>query len=405
MPKIRSLESLNGNGKRVLVRCDLNVPIDVQGNILDRERFRVLKPTIDTLCLQRAKIILLSHFGQPKPLDVTDQKFSLKRLISPLQETLQRPCHFIPRIVGNEVEHAIHNMPFGEVMVLENVRFHPGEEHNDPVFAQQLAKLCDVYVNEAFSCSHRKHASIEAITHFLPSYAGIYFSQEVEAVHALLKAPTHPILGILGGSKISTKLPLLRHLLATWDKVFVAGGIAHTFWLAQEYNIGTSLSEPNYVNEARNLLAVSREKLTLPIDVCVLNPNNDIRRCPIQDVRHDECILDIGDKTIEYMTPIFQQAQCIFWNGPLGKFEVNPFHQGTVSLVKSLHSCLRAGIKVVVGGGETIAALHQAQNILKDSVPFTHLSTAGGAFLKALEGAPLPGVRALEKQRYSTPEL
>ncbi len=383
-------------GKRIIVRVDLNVPVQ-DGKILDYTRIERILPDIRLLLSCQAKVILISHFGRPRGRFVDD--LSLEFLAKILTQKLRQPVCFSSNCIGETAQQAVHNMEWGDILLLENLRFHAGEETNDLEFAQSLAALGDLYVNDAFSVSHRAHASVEAITRYLPAYAGGAFSKEVHALTAATETPKHPVIGIVGGSKISTKIAVLRNLIEKLDVLVLGGGIAHTFLQAEGFNIGRSICEPDQLDVARETIARAKEKritIYLPEDAIVVDDFETFSGNKVRDIdaiQSNEIILDIGHKTIEKITYFLNQCATVLWNGPLGLFEHSPYDQGTLSVARVVAQLTTAGkIFSVAGGGETVAALNRAQCADK----LSYVSTAGGAFLEFLEGKCLPGVMALE---------
>jgi len=385
------------HGKTALVRVDFNVPMQ-EGRVSDDTRLRAALPTIDRLCKAGAKVALLAHFERPKGKRVPEM--SLKPVVGPLSALLGRPVAFADDCVGEPAEAAVSALPPGGVLLLENVRFHPGEEKNDPEFAAQLAKLGDLYVNDAFSAAHRAHASTEAIAQRLPAYAGESMRRELEALDKALGSPERPVLGIVGGSKVSTKLDLLKNLVAKLDRLAIGGGMANTFLYAQGVNVGGSLCETDLADTAREIMAEARDKgceLLLPVDVVVaaeVKPGAAAETRSLGAVGPDEKILDAGPATAARLIEAMEISRTLIWNGPLGVFEVPPFDKATVEAARA--AARLAGEKrliAVAGGGDTVAALNQAGVV--DS--FTFVSTAGGAFLEWMEGKELPGVEALRR--------
>jgi phosphoglycerate kinase len=390
----RTLDQADVKGKRVLVRVDLNVPMEA-GRITDNMRIRAAIPTIAAIIEKGGKAILLSHFGRPKG---RDQSQSLKPVAPALAGLLGRPVAFAKDCVGPEAEKAVAAMKAGEVLLLENTRFHEGEEKNSPDFVAALAKLGDIYVNDAFSSAHRAHASTEGLAHKLPAYAGRSMQAELDALTRALASPVKPIAAIVGGAKISSKLALLSNLLTKVDLLVIGGAMANTFLAAQGKNIGKSRSEPNLIETARKILIDAKAKgcdIVLPVDAAVarkLEPNAQSRAVMIDAVGPDEMILDIGLQSIALIAARLNNMRTIVWNGPMGAFEVSPFDAGTVTLAREVAKLTGQGLVLsFAGGGDTLAALHHAGVVDQ----FSYVSTAGGAFLEWLEGKPLPGVEAL----------
>jgi phosphoglycerate kinase len=379
-----------------LVRVDFNVPM-ADGQVTDDTRLRAALPTIQALRKKNCKVALLAHFDRPKGKVVPEM--SLKPVAEPLAKLLGSPVAFADDCVGDAAKAAIAALPAGGVVLLENTRFHAGEETNDPELAKQMAALGDIYVNDAFSAAHRAHASTEGIAHLLPAYAGKQMERELDHLDAALGNPKRPVLGIVGGAKVSTKLDLLQNLIAKLDKLAIGGGMANTFLFAQGHNIGASLAEKDMADTARQIIAAAKGKceLLLPLDVVVareVRPQADARMCGLKDIADDEKILDVGEKTIRHLREAMKRSQTLIWNGPLGVFEVPPFDQGTVLAAQSAAELAKAGkLVAVAGGGDTVAALNHAGV----AVDFTFVSTAGGAFLEWMEGKALPGVEALKR--------
>ena len=383
-------------GKTALVRVDFNVPME-GGKVTDDTRLRVALPTIQRLRDAGARVALLAHFDRPKGERVPSM--SLQPVVDDLERLLGAPVRFADDCVGDEARAVIADVDPGGVVLLENVRFHKGEEKNDPAFAGQLADLGDLYVNDAFSAAHRAHASTEGLARLLPAYAGESMRRELEALDAALGNPRKPVLGIVGGSKVSTKLDLLKNLVGKLDRLAIGGGMANTFLHAQGVDIGGSLAEKDMADTARDILAEAEARgceILLPIDVVIateVKPGAEIRtvlaREPIGDA---EKILDAGPLTVEKLIKAMALSKTLIWNGPLGVFEVPPFDAATVKAARAAAELAKAGALVAVaGGGDTVAALNHAG--VSDNMTF--VSTAGGAFLEWMEGKALPGVEAL----------
>jgi phosphoglycerate kinase len=386
------------SGKTALVRVDFNVPMQ-DGAVSDDTRLRAALPTIRALQAKGMKIGLLAHFDRPKGKVVPEM--SLKQILPDLAQVLGNVdgLVFVNDCVGDGVSGALSALPPGGVVLLENVRFHPGEERNDPAFATQLAEHFDIYVNDAFSAAHRAHASTEGIAHILPAYAGKQMERELDALEAALGTPKRPVLGIVGGAKVSTKLELLQNLIAKLDKLAIGGGMANTFLYAQGVEIGGSLAEKDMAETARAILAAAKGKceILLPVDVVVakeVKPHADARICGLDDIGADDKILDAGEKTVGKLREAMKHSHTLIWNGPLGVFEVPPFDQATVIAAQEAAELAKSGkLVAVAGGGDTVAALNHA-GVAGD---FTFVSTAGGAFLEWMEGKALPGVEALKR--------
>ena len=386
------------SGKRVLVRVDLNVPFH-EGAISDDTRLRAAVPTIAELSDKGAIVLLLSHFGRPKGQSRPDMSLAL--LVRPLAELTGRPVRFIEDCQGAEAERAITTMMPGSIGVLENTRFHLGEETNDPALAKAMAALGDYYVDDAFSAAHRAHASTEGITHYLPSFAGRAMEAELKALEAALGDPERPVAAVVGGAKVSSKLAVLGHLVGKVDHLIIGGGMANTFLAARGVNVGKSLCEHDLVGEAEAIFAkaeAARCTIHLPYDVVVAKefaPNPpSLRTINVHEVAPDEMILDVGPAAVEALSDVLKNCRTLVWNGPLGVFETPPFEAATVALAKTAAALTEGGSLVsVAGGGDTVAAL----NLAGVAHEFTFVSTAGGAFLEWMEGRTLPGVAALQR--------
>ena len=383
-------------GKTALVRVDFNVPME-HGVVTDDTRLRVALPTIQRLRDAGAKVALLAHFDRPKGERVPSM--SLEPVVDDLERLLGAPVRFASDCVGEEAEAGLADLDVGGVVLLENVRFHKGEEKNDPDFARQLADLGDLYVNDAFSAAHRAHASTEGLARLLPAYAGESMRRELEALDKALGDPVKPVLGIVGGSKVSTKLDLLQNLVGKLDQLAIGGGMANTFLYAQGVDIGGSLAEKDMADTARAIMAEAAARgceLLLPIDVVVateVKPGAAARTVKAGDaLSADDKILDAGPDSVARLTAAMDAARTLIWNGPLGVFEVPPFDTATVAAARHAAELAKAGkLTAVAGGGDTVAALNHAG--VSDDMTF--VSTAGGAFLEWMEGKPLPGVEAL----------
>ena len=391
----RRIEDAPSN-KTALVRVDFNVPM-AEGQVSDDTRLRAAIPTIKALTAKGAKVALLAHFDRPKGKRVPEM--SLKPVAEPLAKLLGAPVAFADDCIGDEAKSAIAALPAGSVILLENTRYHAGEEKNDADLAKQIAALGDFYVNDAFSAAHRAHASTEGIAHILPAYAGRQMERELDALDSCLGNPKRPVLGIVGGAKVSTKLDLLQNLIAKLDKLAIGGGMANTFLFAQGHEIGGSLAEKDMADTAREILAAAKGKceILLPVDVVVakeVKPHAEARICGLDDIQADEKILDAGEKTVQKLRHAMKHSHTLIWNGPLGVFEVPPFDQATVIAAQDAAELAKNGkLIAVAGGGDTVAALNHA-GVADD---FTFVSTAGGAFLEWMEGKPLPGVEALKR--------
>jgi phosphoglycerate kinase len=394
---VRTLDGIEVKGRRVLLRADLNVPVH-DGRITDLTRIERLTPTISELAGKGAKVIVCSHFERPKGKRVPEM--SLRPVAEALGQVLGRPVAFAEDCVGPEAESAVGRLGDRDVLVLENTRFHPGEEKNDPAFARQLAALADLYVNDAFSAAHRAHASTEGVAHLLPAYAGRLMQQELEALDAALGNPNRPVCAVVGGSKVSTKLELLGNLVGKVNKLVIGGAMANTFLAAQGAQIGKSLQEADMHGTARDILAdASRAgcEVILPTDAVVareFRPNAATEIVPASRIPADAMMLDIGPHSIQALRDQLPGIRTIVWNGPLGAFETPPFDAATVALAHAVGDATASGsLRSVAGGGDTVSALRQAG----ETERMTYVSSAGGAFLEWLEGKSLPGVAALER--------
>jgi phosphoglycerate kinase len=381
-------------GKRVLVREDLNVPM-ADGAVTDDTRLRAAVQTVAELADKGAKVIVLAHFGRPK--GQRNPEMSLALVTKPFEAVLGRPVRFIDDQYAAEV---IEKMADGEVGILENTRFDPGEEKNAPETVDRLAALGDLYVNDAFSAAHRAHASTEGLAHKLPAYAGRQMEAELDALDKALGNPEHPVAAVVGGAKVSTKLDVLKHLVAQVDHLIIGGGMANTFLAARGVNVGKSLCEHDLTGTAEEILdAAEKANCTvhLPYDVVVakeFRANPPVRTVNVHEVAEDEMILDVGPTAVEAFADVLKNCRTLVWNGPLGAFETPPFDTATVALAKTAAALTKEGSLVsVAGGGDTVAALNQA-GVAED---FSFISTAGGAFLEWMEGKELPGVAALQK--------
>jgi phosphoglycerate kinase len=391
----RTLDQADLKDKRVLVRVDFNVPIH-DGAISDDTRLRAALPTIAKLREGGAKVILLAHFDRPKGKRVPSM--SLKPIAAPLAALIGAPVAFADDCVGPDAEAAVAALNGGDVLLLENVRFHAGEEANDAEFAKALAANGDLYVNDAFSAAHRAHASTEALAHLLPAYAGEAMRRELEALDLALGKPERPVLGVVGGSKVSTKLDLLSHLVTKLDRLAIGGGMANTFLFAQGWDVAASYCEKDLADTARDIIGLAGQnhcELLLPVDVSVsetMDPGAPWRTCGLGELSVNERILDAGPETVKRLTAAMDASKTLVWNGPLGVFEVPPFDRATVAAAHHAAALVKAGdLVAVAGGGDTVSAL----NLAGVTADLTFVSTAGGAFLEWMEGKTLPGVQAL----------
>ena len=392
----RTLDDLGDiKGKRVFVRVDLNVPM-ADGRVTDETRLRASLPTVSELADKGAKVLLLAHFGRPK--GAKHSEMSVSMVLDALQAVLGREVMFVPEIAGDIVAQSIGILADGDIALLENTRFWPGEEQNDPELARAVAANGDYYVNDAFSAAHRAHMSTEGLAHILPAYAGRSMEAELKALEAALGSPEHPVAAVVGGAKVSSKLDVLNNLVKQVDHLIIGGGMANTFLAARGINVGKSLCEHDLADTANAILDaadVAGCTVHLPYDVVTsveFRANPPVRTVNVHEVAADEMILDVGPAAVEALADVLKTCRTLVWNGPLGAFEMEPFDAATVSLARTAAALTREGSLVsVAGGGDTVAALAHA-GVTED---FTFVSTAGGAFLEWMEGKPLPGVDAL----------
>jgi phosphoglycerate kinase len=396
MTAFRTLDQANLKGKRVLVRVDLNVPME-NGKVTDTTRLQRQAPTIIEIADKGGKVILLSHFGRPKG---PNPKESLRPVAAELERVISRPVACAEDCVGPVARAAVGKLQPGDILCLENTRFHPGEEKNDPAFVAELARLGDVFVNDAFSAAHRAHASTEGLAHRLPAYAGRSMQAELEALSRALETPTRPVAAIVGGAKVSTKLDLLGNLLAKVDVLIIGGGMANTFLFALGKPIGKSLAERELAPTARDILDKAksrRREIILPLDAVVarkFEAHAPSKAVHVDHVGADDMILDIGPRSVEHVVSALARAKTLVWNGPFGAFEKEPFDNGTIEVAEAAAELTQAGRLVsVAGGGDTVAALNAAGVVDR----LSYVSTAGGAFLEWLEGKRLPGVEVLRE--------
>lgn len=392
---MKSLDDIDLESKRVFMRVDFNVPLDKEGRIADNLRIRAVLPSITKVIASGGRLILASHLGRPKGRPAED--FSLSPVAGYLGSLIGKPVFFAHDCIGPGVKKSVSNLGDGEVVLLENLRFHPEEEKNDPEFSKQLAGLCDVYVNEAFSASHRAHASVEGITHFVSvCAAGYQLKKELEYFEKALGNPERPLAVVIGGAKVSSKIGVLKNIIPRVDYLIIGGAMANTFFKAQGKQVGKSLVEDDYIQTAARLLETAKTqgvKVFLPVDAVVsVNKEScgDVRQVMIDKVPEDTQILDIGSQSVEVFESVLKNCRTVVWNGPMGVFETPPFNKGTFSLAGFLGSL---GALVVIGGGDSAAAISQAGMEGKVS----YVSTGGGAFLELMEGIKLPGVTALEQ--------
>jgi phosphoglycerate kinase len=398
--RVRTVDGLDVKGKRVLVRVDFNVPMQ-DGEVTDTTRITRVLPTVKQLANGGAKVIVLSHLGRPK--GQRSPETSLAPVAAKVAELMGgTKVHFIKDCVGEEAKRGVDALKPGEVAVLENLRYHAGEEENDAGFAKQLAELGDLYVDDAFSSSHRAHASVEGITHLLPAYAGLLMMAEIRALDRALEHPARPVMAIAGGAKVSTKIQVLTNLTARMDHLVLAGGMASTFLYAQGVEIGNSLCQPDAVPVVKEIMARAKQhgcEIVLPHDFVVakeLKAGAEWQVCDAGKIPQDQMILDMGPKSVADLKRRFAEMKTLVWNGPVGAFEFEPFGKGTFELMQAAARLVRDGkLVAIAGGGDTVAAL----NIAGVGEDFTYVSTAGGAFLEWLEGKTLPAVAALAENR------
>lgn len=396
MTAFRTIDDMGDiTGQRVLVRVDLNVPM-ADGKVTDATRLEAAAPTLNQLAAKGAKVLVLAHFGRPKGKPVPDM--SLRQVVDELSDVLGRPVGFLNDCAGQLVAVEASRLANGSVTVLENTRFHEGEEKNDAALVEQMAKLGDLYVNDAFSAAHRAHASTEGLAHALPAYAGRSMEAELKALDAALGNPAHPVAAVVGGAKVSSKIDVLKHLTGKVDHLIIGGGMANTFLAARGVGVGKSLCEHDLVETANAIFDAADKAgctIHLPYDVVVAKefaPNPPTRTVNVHEVAADEMILDVGPAAVEALADVMKTCRTLVWNGPLGAFETPPFDTATVALARTAAALTREGSLVsVAGGGDTVAALNHA-GVADD---FSFVSTAGGAFLEWMEGRELPGVAAL----------
>jgi phosphoglycerate kinase len=395
LDKLKTTAGLDVRGKRVLVRADLNVPVK-DGKVADATRLERLIPGLQDLARRGAKVIVISHFGRPK--GGPDPQFSLQPVTAKLAELMGKPVAFARDCIGERARKVVAALHDGEVAVLENLRFHAGEEKNDPAFARKLAELGDIFVGDAFSTAHRAHASTEAIARLLPAFAGPLLMEEIEALRSVLDTPARPVAAVIGGAKVSSKIDVLTNLAAKVDKLIIGGAMANTFFLAEGVEIGRSLAEPDHTKTALEIMHAAKARhceVILPHDFVVaakLAAGAPSHVVVTLEAPTDLMILDVGPKTVAHYADVLGRCKTLLWNGPLGAFEVPPFGESTFALAREAAALTKAGkLTSVAGGGDTVAALNAA-GVTGD---FTYVSTAGGAFLEWLEGRELPGIAAL----------
>lgn len=390
----KSIKDVAVRGKRVLVRADFNVPLDEQGQITDDTRIRASLPTIEYLIQEGARVILASHLGRPK--GQVNPKYSLAPVAQRLSERLGQVVPLAQDCMGDLVKEAVGKLQDGQVLLLENVRFHKEEEKNDPEFAREMASLAEIFVNDAFGTAHRAHASTEGVTHYIPAVAGLLMQKEVEFMGNALERPERPFVAIIGGAKVSDKIGVIENLLEKVDALIIGGGMANTFLKAQGYNVGKSLLEEDKVGLAKQLIEKAKTKgveLELPIDVVVakaFSADAPHRTVALSGIQEDEMALDIGPASAERFGSRITTARTVIWNGPMGVFEMDAFAKGTEQVAQAVAACTGT---TIVGGGDSVAAVEK----LGVAERMTHISTGGGASLEFLEGKVLPGVAALSE--------
>jgi len=392
---MRSIKDLNLSGKKVLVRVDLNVPLDDQQNITDDTRIVEVLPTLRYVLDNGGSMILMSHLGRPDGKVIP--KFSLVPAAKRLGRYLKQEIKMAPDCIGPAVKQMVDQLKSGEIILLENLRFHPGEKENSDDFAKELASLCDVYINDAFAVSHRKHASVDVITKFVKEFgAGFLMLKELQYFDEAMNNPRRPLVAIIGGAKISSKLMALKNMLNRVNKFIIGGAMANTFLKSQGYNLGKSKVEDDLLEEAETIMKQAIKegiRFYLPVDAIVAaqaDPKADVKIVPIQEIPGDWMALDIGPATSQLFTEVLYDAKTVIWNGPMGMFEIDAFSRGTISMVNSVASSYAL---TIVGGGDTDVAVHSTGQ--RDR--FSYISTGGGAFLYLMEGKTLPGVAALER--------
>ncbi len=393
---MKYIDQIDMKGKRVFLRVDFNVPMDKSGNVTDDTRVRAHLPTIKYALEKGAKLILASHLGRPKGKRV--EEMSLQPVVKILSSLLKKDVVFVDDCIGEKVEQAVGKMKEGDIILLENLRFQPGEDKNDPEFAKKLASLCDIYIDDAFAVSHRAAASNSAITGFMKTCAaGFLLKNEIEYFRKAMVNPARPLVAIIGGSKVSDKIGVLEKITEKVDKLLIGGGMAFTFLNAQGFGIGKSLCEDDMLELARKIMQKAKEKnvqFLLPVDAVIAqsaSADAEVKICGIKEIPADWMGLDIGPATISLFSGALQGVKTIVWNGPMGMFELAPFSKGTFSLASAVAN---SGALSIIGGGDTDTAIHQAGQ----SAKMSYISTGGGAFLELLEGKTLPGIAALESR-------
>jgi phosphoglycerate kinase len=389
--KLRKIVDLDVDRKIVLLRLDLNLPTK-EGKFSDSTRILRSLTTINYLLERQAKIVIISHMGRPKGEFV--RELSLAPVVDELEKHVKARVKFATDCIGQKIKDKITAMKFGEILLLENLRFHPGEEANDVNFAKELSSLGEVFINDTFSCSHRSHASIDSIARLMPAAAGFLLTQELDNIQRLLQSPSRPFTAIVGGSKISTKISLLLNLLDKVDHLILGGAMANTFLYALKHNVGTSMVEADLVSHALEIIDAAKAKqktITLPKDFIVQDSLKGVHLRSLDAILPDEAIMDIGPVSSANITSIIHQSSTVVWNGPVGAFEIMPFNGASIEIARNIASATQNGLNSIAGGGDTIAVLRSSGLI--DSIKYT--STGGGAFLEWLEGKLLPGVSAL----------
>ena len=395
MLNVKALKTFTEENKTVLIRFDLNIPLN-EGSSAISDRITRIKNPIHNLLSKKNKVIILSHLGRPK--GKKDDEFSLKQIVNLLEDVLQKKIIFLSNCIGDEVEKKINSLSQDSLILLENCRFHEGEEKNDNLFASKLSKLADVYINDAFACSHRAHASIEAITNYMPSYCGELLYEEILNLNEVVNNPNRPALTIIGGSKISTKITVIKNLLKKMDSIVIAGGMANNFLKYLGNDTKNSLIESDVGHLVKEIIEFANEqncKLILPVDVITaeeISNTGSINECTVNSIKDNHMILDIGKETVELIKSEISKCETVFWNGPVGVFESRPFHWGTFEIAKYIAEItIKNNLRSFAGGGDTISALDMAA--VKEK--FTYVSTGGGALLELIEGKKLPGLVAL----------
>ncbi len=390
---MKTIADVSIKDKRVLVRVDFNVPLNDKQEVSEDSRIRAVLPTLKHLVEGGAKLIIMSHLGRPKGKPAP--QFSLSPVAARLEELLEKPVRMLDDCIGESVKQAVEQMSGGDVILLENLRFYPGEEKNDPDFAARLAENCDIYVNDAFAVSHRAHASVEGVVKAAPvSVAGFLLKKEIDYFNNAVKTPKRPLVAIIGGAKVSSKLGAVENLLNRVDKLIIGGAMANTFLKSRGVDVGQSKVEEDLIETAGSIIRKAKEKgveFLLPVDAVVadrIDPGADIRRVSINDTPSDMMILDIGPETSAMYARALNEAGTIVWNGPMGVFEIPAFSSGTMNILKDMAN---SGALTIIGGGDTDAAVHGSDDARK----ITYISTGGGAFLELMEGKTLPGVAAL----------